>query len=158
MIFVTLGTQDKAFVRLLEMVEQAVLDCVISEEVIVQAGYTPYQSNVMRVLDYIDISQFNQYIIDASFIISHAGVGSILTGLKQNKKIIVCPRLKDLKEHTNDHQLEITHKFAEMGYVLKAENYSELKAQIQMIDQFVPNTYQSNTDNFIKNIQQFIDK
>ena len=44
MIFVTLGTQDKSFNRLLEKVDRQIDLGNIKEKVIVQAGFTKYNS------------------------------------------------------------------------------------------------------------------
>ena len=54
MIFVTLGTNDKSFVRLLKAVEDCVRSGVIQEKVVVQAGYTQYESDCMEIFDYIE--------------------------------------------------------------------------------------------------------
>ena len=43
MIFVSLGTQDKSFKRLLDAIEKQIDKGNIKEEVIVQAGYTKYK-------------------------------------------------------------------------------------------------------------------
>ena len=42
MILVTLGTQDKTFVRLLEKINQLIDQGLIQDKVIVQAGFTKY--------------------------------------------------------------------------------------------------------------------
>ena len=44
MIFVMLGTQNNSFKRLLEMIDSLIEKGKIKEEVIVQAGYTKYES------------------------------------------------------------------------------------------------------------------
>ena len=44
MIFVTLGTQDKSFKRLLENIDKEIEKGTIKDKVIVQAGYTKYNS------------------------------------------------------------------------------------------------------------------
>ena len=58
--------------------------------------------------------------------ITHGGVGSILTGLRHNKKIIVAPRLAKHKEHVNDHQLQIINRFYEEGYILPLKDFDKL--------------------------------
>ena len=45
MILVLLGTQNNSFYRLLEEIEENIKDGTIKEEVIVQAGYTKFQSH-----------------------------------------------------------------------------------------------------------------
>ena len=52
MIFVILGTQDKKFPRLLDALQKKIDEGKISkkEEIIVQAGNTPYTSNKMKIM------------------------------------------------------------------------------------------------------------
>lgn len=84
---------------------------VIDEEVIVQAGYTKYFSDKMKIFDLISQEDFVLYMNRADLIITHGGVGSIITALKMNKKIIAVPRLAKYGEHINDHQLQIVKCF-----------------------------------------------
>ena len=48
MIFVTLGTRDKPFSRLLEAVEKQIENGNIKEEVVAQIGQTKYESKYMQ--------------------------------------------------------------------------------------------------------------
>ena len=79
----------------------------IKDKVIVQAGCTKYESKDMEILDLIPYDKFEEYIKKCSILITHGGVGSIITGLKNNKIVIAAPRLAKYKEHTNDHQTQI---------------------------------------------------
>ena len=88
MIFVTLGTQDKEFTRLLEAIDREIEKGNIKERVVVQAGYTKYESKNMEIFDLIPTDEFNKYIKSADLIITHGGAGSILTAIKNNKKVI----------------------------------------------------------------------
>ena len=112
MIFVTLGTQDKAFTRLLEMIDKEITNGNIKEKVIVQAGFTKYNTKNMQIFSLLDKDDFDKYIKDCDLLITHGGVGSILTGLKNNKKVIACPRLAKYNEHMNDHQKQIIERFS----------------------------------------------
>ena len=85
MIFVTLGTQDKTFKRLLQNIDECINKGIIKDKVIVQAGYTKYDSKNMQVFDLLDKDEFDKYIKSCDLLITHGGVGSILTGLKNNK-------------------------------------------------------------------------
>ena len=62
MILVTLGTQDKPFVRLLEMVQQLINEKIIDQKVNVQAGYTSFSSKDMNIFDYIDMDSFKKML------------------------------------------------------------------------------------------------
>ena len=116
MILVTLGTQDKNFTRLLDAVQKQIDNGNIKDEVIVQAGCTKYESKDMKIFDLIDREEFSELISKCDLLITHGGVGSILTGLKNNKKVIAAARLAKYKEHMNDHQLQIIEKFSKSGY------------------------------------------
>lgn len=86
MIFVTLGTQDKKFPRLLQALDKAIEKGEIEEKVIVQAGNTKYESENMDIFDLISPDEFNKYIDDCDILITHGGVGSIITAVKKEKK------------------------------------------------------------------------
>lgn len=116
MIFVTLGTQRQSFKRLLEEIE----NCTIlkNEEIIAQVGYTKYESENIKMVDFMDSEQFNNYMASAEFVITHGGVGSIFTALLNNKKVIAMPRLKKYGEHVDNHQIEICEKLADLNHIV----------------------------------------
>ena len=60
-------------------------------------------------------------------VIAHAGMGTILSALKQDKPIIVVPRLASMKEHRNDHQMATAMRMDELGYVYVAYDKKQLK-------------------------------
>ena len=158
MIFVILGTQDKKFPRLLEAIQKKINEGQTDkkEEIIVQAGSTKYKSNDMKIFDYIPISQFEDYIEKADLIICHAGVGTILTALKKNKKIIAAARLKQYGEHVNDHQLQILDNFKNKGYILALENFDEIDNLIKQAQEFKPANFKSNKKFFLNQLEKEI--
>lgn len=156
MILVTLGTQDKSFNRLLEAIQKAIDKGSIKDRVVVQAGTTKYKSKDMEIFDLIDRDKFNELMSNCDLLITHGGVGSILTGLKNNKKVIACPRLAKYNEHINDHQKQIIEKFSEAGYILGIEDLNKLDEVLKKAKTFKPKKYVSNTDHMIKIIEDFI--
>ena len=154
MILVTLGTQKEQFTRLLDYIEKA----NINEEIIVQAGHTQYESNKMKILDFITYNEMEQYINDANVIITHAGTGSVLTPLKKGKKIIVCARQKKYGEHIDDHQLELVEVFKDGGYVLELNETNSLNELLKEIKKFKPVKYVSNTKKFTEKLLEEIEK
>ncbi len=157
MILVLLGTQDKSFHRLLEQIDKSIKKGTIKEEVIVQAGYTKYESEKMKIFDFVSKEELESYVEKSSFIITHAGVGSILDGIRKGKKMIVAPRLKKYKEHTNDHQLQILKEFSELGYVLPMYDFNKLDNLIAKIEKFKPKKFESKNQ-MITIISDYIDK
>lgn len=144
MILVTLGTQDKDFSRLLKVVEKAVKNGNIKEKVIVQAGFTKYSSDVLEIFDFVSSEKLEELMEEASLIITHGGVGSIMTALKYKKKIIAAARLKKYREHTNDHQVQIIKEFASDGYLLELRDFNQLDKLLQKARSFKPRNYRSN--------------
>lgn len=158
MIFVILGTQDKKFPRLLEAIQKQIDEGKINkeEEIIVQAGSTKFESKDMKVLDYIPVKEFEEYIDKADVVICHAGVGTILTALKKGKKIIAAARLKQYGEHVNDHQLQILENFTEEGYILALEDFDKLDLLLNQIKDFKPAKLKSNKQFFLEQLEKEI--
>ena len=157
MILVTLGTQDKSFHRLLDAIQKQIDKGNICEEVVVQAGTTKYESKDMKIFDLIDRDEFAKLIEKCDLLITHGGVGSIITGLKNNKKVIAAARLQKYGEHTNDHQIQIIEKFSDTGLILSLDNFDELDKVLEKVKKFKPKKFKSNTDNMIKLIEDYID-
>lgn len=158
MILVLLGTQDKPFTRLLDAIQKQIDKGKIVGKVIVQAGSTKYNSKDMEIFDLIPVDEFKELIKKADIIITHGGVGSIMEGIKNNKKILAAPRLKRYNEHVNDHQLQIIETFAEMGYILPLKDFNKLDKLLLKLDKFKPKKFESNTSNLVNLIEGYIDK
>ena len=118
MIFVTVGTQ-LPFDRLIRCVDAwaAELD---GREVFAQIGpgrYVPKRIGWARALT---VAEFTQRVANASLVVAHAGMGSIITALEMGKPILVMPRRAEFGEHRNDHQLHTVGRFAEQGRIVVA--------------------------------------
>lgn len=158
MILVLLGTQNNSFRRLLEEIEKNIKDGTIKEEVIVQAGYTKFQSYKMRIVDLISKEQLEQFQDEANLIITHGGVGSIVSSLKRGKKVIAVPRMHEYGEHVNNHQKEIVKDFNDKGYLIGIDKVEDLKQALIKVKDFEPKKYQPNNEKMLKIIEEFIDK
>ncbi len=158
MILVTLGTQDKSFHRLLKAIDDKIKENKITDEVVVQAGHTKFESDNMTIYDFVEYDQFDSLIRSCDILITHGGVGSIITGLNNGKKVIAAARLKQYKEHTNDHQLQIIDNFSKKGYILKLSDFEKIDEVINEAKTFVPNEYQSNRPEFIDLIEKTIEE
>lgn len=157
MILVTLGTQDKEFTRLLKEIDRLIDNKVIKDKVIVQAGYTKYKSKNMLIFDYLPKKELEEYMKEADFIITHAGVGSVFDALKKDKKVIAVARLSKYKEHNNDHQLELLEEFSKENLVIPVIEMDELEPAIKKIDSFIPSKYESNNQKMVDLVSNYID-
>ena len=157
MIFVTLGTQDKTFERLLKAIDKAIENGEIKEKVIVQAGNTKYESNNMEIFDLISQDEFQKLVDKCDLLITHGGVGSILSAVKQGKKVIAAARLKKYNEHVNDHQKQIIHEFEKEGYLIELKDFNQIGKTIRKAENFKPKKFKSNTNNMINLIEDLIE-
>ena len=157
MILVMLGTQNNSFHRLLEEIDRLINDGQIKEEVVVQSGYTKYESTNMKIFDFISSDELEKLEQQADCIITHGGVGSIIGSIEKNKKVIAVPRLKQYGEHVNDHQLDIVQSFDKLGYIIGITDVSQLGDALQQIETFEPKKYIQNTGKIITIVQDFID-
>ena len=138
MIFVTVGTHTQSFNRLLQKVDELVEKGKIKEKVIAQIGYSTYKPKNYNYFTFTSGRKILELNKKAKIIITHAGVGSIITALQFKKPIIVVPRLKKFNEHVNDHQLQIAKAFEKEGKILACYDINELEKIIKKAKKFKP--------------------
>jgi len=125
MILVTVGTQIP-FDRLIGYVDEWSKETNYESKIIAQIGSSNYTSTTLEVFKSVDPIEFERYINECELIVSHAGMGSILTALRVQKPIVILPRKAELGEHRNDHQLATTRSFSDVHGVYVARTKSEL--------------------------------
>lgn len=158
MILVMLGTQNNSFHRLLEKIEELIKNGVIKDNVIVQAGYTKFKSDDMQIFDLIPREKLEKYQNQADLIITHGGVGSIITSLKLGKKVIAMPRLHEYGEHVNNHQIEIVELFDNKGYIIGCMDLEKLEEALKKVKEFEPKKYELDNHKMLNIIDEFIEK
>ena len=157
MILVMLGTQNNSFHRLLEEIDKLIDKKILQEKVIVQAGYTKYESENMKIFSLIPQDELENYQDKADLIITHGGVGSIISSIKRGKKVIAIPRLHKYGEHVNDHQKQIVESFDKKGYIIGIYDVSDLDKAIEKAKEFEPKKYEANNKKMLSIIENFID-
>ncbi|MBR2712498.1 MAG: beta(1,3)galactosyltransferase EpsH [Bacilli bacterium] len=157
MILVMLGTQNNSFERLLKELDRLKEKKIIKEDIIVQAGYTKYESKNLDMFDFIDSESLEDYQKKADLIITHGGVGSITNSIKKGKKVIAVPRLKKYEEHVNDHQKDIIESFSNNGYIIGIQDVKDLEEAYKKSKTFKPKKYIPNNSKILKIVENFID-
>ena len=155
MIFLTIGTLEP-FDRLVQMVDMVAAKGEVKEPIIGQIGFGAYHPRNMRAYPVLEKKEFDSHMDQASFIISHAGMGSIITAITLRKPMIVVPRLKKYHEHVNDHQLDTALKFEELGIVWVANTEEELAGKIMNIADFKPAKRDNRIEPLISRISDFL--
>lgn len=113
MIFVSVGTNEARFDRLLQAVEA--FDA--SDELVVQHGPSPVRPRGATCVDYLSFEEMTDHIRRARVLIMHAGVGSILAALGNGARPLVVPRLKRFGEAVDDHQVAFGRRLHAEGLV-----------------------------------------
>ena len=127
MIIVTVGMQ-LGFDRLIKAMDA--LAPTLGMPVIAQTGEGSYQTHNMEARAKIASAGFEALLGDARLIVSHAGIGTVLTAARCAKPILLMPRRADLKEHRNDHQMATVRKLAGRPGIVVANDETELPARI----------------------------
>ncbi|MBE6108570.1 MAG: beta(1,3)galactosyltransferase EpsH [Erysipelotrichaceae bacterium] len=157
MILVVLGTQDKRFERLIALVDEALKNGWIHEDVIVQAGCTKYSSAGMKIVDFVDMSEFEQWMNECRILITHGGVGTIMSALRLRKPVIACARLAKYGEHHNDHQCEIIENFFDKGLLIQVKDGETLERALQEAETFSVPEVESNNQKMLSLLADYLE-
>ena len=155
MIFATIGTQAPfdRFVKMLDEVCEG-----INEEVVCQTIGCTYKAKNIRIIGFVAPDEFNRIFSEARLIIAHAGMGTILSALKQQKPLIIVPRLASLGEHRNDHQMATAMRMHELGYVNVAYDKAQLADLLSKDLKPMKTIGDSASESLIQSISDFIEE
>jgi UDP-N-acetylglucosamine transferase subunit ALG13 len=126
-IFVTVGTNEAPFDRLLEAVNSLELD----EELIVQHGSSAVQPEGALCVESLPLDELTALVRQARIVVTHAGVGTILTALANGKRAVVVPRLHDYGEAVDDHQVEFARRL-HPDLITLVEDTDDLQAALEL--------------------------
>lgn len=134
MIFVTVGTHEQSFDRLIEKVDELVGAKKIEDDVFMQIGYSNYEpqhAGWARLVSYEEMSALEQ---QADVIICHGGPATFMSVISKGKTPIVVPRQVKYGEHVNDHQVEFAHQVVQRGYGIEVvEDVAVLETAIKKV-------------------------
>jgi UDP-N-acetylglucosamine transferase subunit ALG13 len=156
LIFLTVGTWYKGYDRLVEAVDELVKGGIISDAVTAQIGYGFYKPAKLAAIKFCSPCEFSALVSRARFVISHAGMGTIIEAIKQNKPVIVLPRRRALGEASNDHQFITARQLETEGKILVAYDVSELPLKIEQAGNFVP-AGEENSGRILQEVERFIE-
>lgn len=127
MIFVTVGTHEQQFDRLVKYMDDLKARGSITEEVVIQTGFSTYEPQHCRWQKLFPYPEMVQLVEQARIVITHGGPSSFIMPLQVGKIPVVVPRQKQFDEHVNDHQLEFGREVAaRQKNILLVEDVSQL--------------------------------
>lgn len=107
MILFTVGTEKFPFNRLMTWLKMLINEGFIQEEIVVQYGSCTNCPPKVRAYSFLPESQFQELVQQSRLVISHCGEGTILLLDAVHKPYILVPRCRSLREHIDDHQMEL---------------------------------------------------
>lgn len=162
MIFVTVGTHEQQFNRLVQMIDELKRDSVIQEEVLIQTGYSTYEPKYCEWQQWVPYPKMIKNVDKARVIITHGGLSSFIMPLQVGKTPIVVPRKADFEEHVNDHQVKFARNVSKrMGTIIDVEDIETLGDIITNYNQIVAGMghgMSSNNAKFNEELEKLVDK
>src|SRR5687768_7811288 len=132
MIFVTVGT-DMPFDRMVRVVDEWA-QANQRTDVFAQIGETEWKPGYIAYSKFLQPPEFTKRFSSATTIVSHAGMGTILSALQWEKPILVMPRRATLGEQRNEHQLATARRLSELGKVTVAMDEADLRARLDRLE------------------------
>ena len=142
MIFVTVGTHEQQFDRLIKEVDRLKKENLIQDEVFIQTGYSNYVPKYCEWEKIISYEKMNQMIEESDIIIA------------KGKVPIVVPRQKKFGEHVNDHQLEFCNKVKQYYPIIVINDIKKLLTNLRNDKSEV--TINSNNKEFCRKLEERI--
>lgn len=160
MIFVTVGTHEQPFNRLIEYVDNLKRDGVITEKVIMQTGFSTYEPKYCKWSKLLPYTEMVQNVADARIVITHGGPASFIMPLQIGKIPVVVPRRHEFNEHVNNHQVDFAKAVAERMEniipVYKIDKLWEVVINYDKIVASMPAGMKSNNENFNLRLEKIV--
>jgi len=157
MIFVTVGTHEQPFNRLIQEVDRLVETGAIKEEVFIQTGYSTYDPKFCQWSRLISFDQMSEFMQKADIIITHGGPATFMSAIANGKKPIVVPRQEKFGEHVNDHQIDFCEKVnLRFNNIYLVNNINELRKLLTSDISFKTLNGSKGNTNFISNFTKEI--
>jgi UDP-N-acetylglucosamine transferase subunit ALG13 len=130
MIFVTVGTHEQPFDRLVRAIDLLKGKKIIEEDVFIQTGYSLYKPRFCEHAEFLRFPEMRERIKRARIVVTHGGANIMLI-LQEGKVPIVVPRQKGLREHVDDNQVHFCKKLEEKSKIIAVYTIEEIEDKIK---------------------------
>ncbi|MCI8950519.1 MAG: multidrug MFS transporter [Lachnospiraceae bacterium] len=162
MIFVTVGTHEQPFNRLVECIDHLKKDGEIQEDVVIQIGYSTYEPKYCKWQKLFLYQEMQKLVEEARIVITHGGPSSFIMPLQIGKTPVVVPRRHEFNEHVNDHQVAFSKAVAErMGTIIVVDDMDKLGTTIMNYDEIIGGMnrrLKSNNRLFNEKLRKIVDE
>ena len=160
MIFVTVGTHEQPFNRLVKYMDSWALNH--REEVVIQTGFSTFIPKNCKYREYFPYKEMVENVDKARIVITHGGPSSFIMPLYKHKVPIVVPRRKEFGEHVNNHQVDFCKQVAErQGNIIVIEDIEKLEDVLERYDEITQNmicSQSSNNDRFCDEFERIVEE
>ena len=160
MIFVTVGTHEQPFNRLVEYMDKWA-ECN-NEDVVIQTGFSTYEPKKARWSKLFPYQEIVGFVDKARIIITHGGPSSFIMPLQIGKIPIVVPRKHAFAEHVNDHQVDFCNQVAKrQSNIIVVEDINKLGEVIEKYAEIVGTMkggMASNNEKFCAEFSRIVDE
>ena len=161
MIFVTVGTHEQQFNRLIEEIDRLKGSGIIKDEVIMQTGYCTYEPQYCEWSELLPYDQMLENVDKADIVITHGGPSSFIMPLQIGKVPIVVPRQKKYSEHVNNHQVEfataVKERYGNIIVVKKIKNLEKAILKYDKITAKLTTALENNNARFNEKLESIVE-
>ena len=162
MIFVTVGTHEQPFNRLVKTVDKLVGNELIDVRVVMQIGFSTYKPLNCKWQRMMSFDEIQNNLKNARIIITHGGPSSFIEALQFGKVPIVVPRQEKYHEHVNNHQVDFVKVVdRKMNNIIPVYDINDLYQTIKDYPQIVKTKKEnenSNNKRFNRNFEKIINE
>lgn len=130
MIFVTVGTHEQPFNRLVQAMDEYAASS--RERVYIQTGYSTYEPVHCEWSKFVPFTGMKKFMEQADVVVTHGGPSSFIEAMAAGKVPVVVPRKSEFGEHVNDHQVDFVRDVAErQGGIVPVSDIKELADAVE---------------------------
>lgn len=113
---------------------------IVSHSVTAQIGVGEYEPANMEYIRWLDQSDFDQFVLEADVMISHAGIGNIVAAKSAGIPILVMARSARYGEHINDHQADTLASLGDRPFIFPLGSPADIPRGLDWASTFRPAT------------------
>lgn len=162
MIFVTVGTHEQPFDRLIRKMDELKRDGILDDDIVMQTGYSTYEPKFCQWSRLLPYETMVKNVAEARIVITHGGPASFIMPLQIGKIPVVVPRQSQFGEHVNNHQLEFAKAMEQrQGNILVVEDIGDLEnvlVNYETIIRSMPAALNSHNTQFVADFEKIVEQ
>lgn len=162
MIFVTVGTHEQPFNRLIKKIDELKRDGIIKEDVLMQIGFSTYIPQYCEYKKMIPYQDMIKNVQNARIVITHGGPSSFIMPLQVGKIPVVVPRQEKFNEHVNNHQLvfanDVNERYHNLIVVEDVDDLEDIINNYEKIINDIDASLRSHNKQFCENFGTIVEE